>query len=213
MEGEPPQDTRLTRLWKANHSHFVLADSDEWGGETGLLMAVAAARARNCRVAVVLAGGGEVAKTEVVQSIRRGWPVFVIQGTGGLADSILELWRTHRVPARRPASRLLPGVLKDGMPPPPSSIADADLREIVSEGDIRAVTGTEPARPLRDLVTRGESVLTTELAGWVQQMSDTLKDLKNRQAEAADRVRPAGAADPSVNPPQGSPRPGKEDRS
>ncbi len=73
---------------------------------------------------------------------------------------------------------------------------------------------------LRDLVTRGEAVLTTELAGWVQQMSDTLEDLKNRQAEAADRVQPAGAggpvpatapADPSINPPQGSPRPDKED--
>ncbi len=129
-----------------NHSHFVLADSDEWGGETGLLMAVAAARAGNGRVAVVLAGGGEVAKTEVVESVRRGWPVFVIQGTGGLADSILELWRTHRTPHRRPAARLLPGVLKDRMPPLPSSIADADLREIVSGGDIRAVTGTEPVQ-------------------------------------------------------------------
>jgi hypothetical protein len=129
-----------------NHSHFVLADSDEWGGETGLLMAVAAARAGNGRVAVVLAGGGEVAKAEVVESVRRGWPVFVIQGTGGLADSILELCRTHRTPHRRPAARLLPGLLEDRMPPPPSSIADADLREIVSGGDIRAVTGAEPGQ-------------------------------------------------------------------
>ena len=30
-------------------------------------------------------------------------------------------------------------------------------------------------------------------------MSDTLEDLKNRQAEAADRVQPAGAARPVPN--------------
>jgi hypothetical protein len=99
----------------------------------------------------VLAGGGEVAKTEVVQSVRRGWPVFVIQGTGRLADSIVELWRTHRRPHRSLAARLLPGVLKDRMPPPPSSIADADLREIVSEGDIREVTGSEPEQFARQI--------------------------------------------------------------
>lgn len=133
-----------------NHSHFVLADSDEWGGETGLLMAVAAARARSGRVAVVLAGGGEVAKTEVVQSVRHGWPVFVIQGTGGLADSILELWRTHRMPRRRLAARLLPGVLSDPKLSL-SAIADAGLREIVSDGDIRPVTATEPGQVSRQL--------------------------------------------------------------
>lgn len=134
-----------------NHSHFVLADSDQWGGETGLLMALAAARAGNGRVVVVLAGGGQVAKAEVVQSVRRGWPVFVIQGTGGLADSISELRRTQRAPRRRrPAARLVPAVPKDRVPPS-SVMADAGLREIVSEGDIRVVTGDEPGQFARQV--------------------------------------------------------------
>jgi len=46
---------------------------------------------------------------------------------------------------------------------------------------------------LTDLVSNGETVLTSELAGWVQQMSDTLQDLKNRQAHAADRTLRASA--------------------
>jgi hypothetical protein len=37
------------------------------------------------------------------------------------------------------------------MPPPPSSIADADLREIVSEGDIREVTDSEPVQFARQI--------------------------------------------------------------
>lgn len=134
-----------------NHSHFILADSDEWGGETRLLMAVAATRAGTGRVVVVLAGGGELAKAEVVESVRRGWPVFVIPGTGGLADSILELWQIYRTPHRSPAARFLPVLVKDRMPPPLSSIGDADLREIVGEGDIRAVTGAQPGQLARQI--------------------------------------------------------------
>ena len=134
-----------------NHSHFILADSDEWGGETRLLMAVAATRAGTGRVVVVLAGGGELAKAEVVESVRRGWPVFVIPGTGGLADSILELWQIYRTPHRSPAARFLPVLVKDRMPPPLSSIGDADLREIVGEGDIQAVTGAQPGQLARQI--------------------------------------------------------------
>ena len=43
-----------------NHSHFVLAESSEWGAETGLLIGLSAAYAADRRVVVVLAGGGRV---------------------------------------------------------------------------------------------------------------------------------------------------------
>ena len=72
-----------------NHSHFVLADSSEWGGETSLLMDLAARLAHGRRPALALAGGGAIALAEVLSAARRGWPVFVVQGTGGLADSLL----------------------------------------------------------------------------------------------------------------------------
>ncbi len=53
--------------------------------------------------------------------------------------------------------------------------------------------------------------MTTELAGWVDQMNDTLQDLRDRQAEAAQAIDPgkAGtpetAARPSADPPPASP--------
>jgi hypothetical protein len=72
----------------SRHSHFILADSDRWGGETALLMSVAAALAGSGRVAMVLAGGGRVAELELAEARERDWPVLAIAGTGGVAGSL-----------------------------------------------------------------------------------------------------------------------------
>jgi len=72
----------------AGHTHFVLADSDRWGGETSLLMETAQALAGSGRVAVVVMGGGPVTQAEVAEAQRRGWPILAVTGTGGVADTI-----------------------------------------------------------------------------------------------------------------------------
>ena len=46
------------------------------------------------------------------------------------------------------------------------------------------------------LVGRSETVLTGELTGWVQQMSDTMHELQNKQASMAGQVEPGRAAEP-----------------
>jgi hypothetical protein len=145
--GGPPNGDRVPL--QENHSHFVLADSSEWGGETGLLVGLAAVYAAGGRVVAVLAGGGRVSTAEALESVRRGWPVFVIQGTGGVADEIARLWEAYRMPRRRPAAWLRPVKYKYRAPPALSSIPDPDLREIVGEGDIRLVTGDEPGQQAR----------------------------------------------------------------
>lgn len=134
-----------------NHSHFVLADSSEWGGETALLIGLAAACATNSQVVVVLAGGGRVATAEVLASVRQSWPIFVIQGTGGAADSIARLWEPHRRAPRRPFARLWPTRFQHRRPQALSLIPDPDLRQIVSEGDIRLVTDAEPGQLARQV--------------------------------------------------------------
>ncbi len=130
-----------------NHTHFVLADSDEWGGETDLLIAAAAAAAGSRQVVVLLAGGSDVAKAEILASVRRRWPVFVVQGTGGLADSILRLSAPHR----RALAWVLPRRLRYRKPASPSAIDDPDLREIIADGTMRAVTGAEPEQFARQI--------------------------------------------------------------
>jgi hypothetical protein len=102
----------------SNHTHFVLADSDEWGGETPLLVAIAEELAGTLPIAMVLASGGTGALAEVRAALARGWAVFAIQGTGGLADEIGAVCAGHR--------------------------ANADLRTLIDGGDVRLV---EPADP------------------------------------------------------------------
>jgi hypothetical protein len=94
-----------------NHSHFVLVDGNEWGSETETLFELAAAF--NVPVLAILVNGGAIAKDELLQSVRRNWPVIVIEGSGRLADEIAALKKQL------------------------SQIEDPALAEIVEEGDLR----------------------------------------------------------------------------
>ena len=48
-----------------NHTHFLLANSSEWGGETSLMFAALDEIARDQPAAVLVPGGGAVALKEV----------------------------------------------------------------------------------------------------------------------------------------------------
>lgn len=90
-----------------NHSHFVLVEGSGWGSETPVMFRLLAAlssfnpqslnrdagNSRNNKggkipAVVVLAGGGEIAKTELLRAVRQKLPVIIIKGSGGLADEI-----------------------------------------------------------------------------------------------------------------------------
>jgi hypothetical protein len=146
-----------------HHSHFVLAESSEWGGETGLLVAVAEQLAGGAPIAMVLAGGGRVARREALAAVTCHWPLFVIEGTGGCADEIAALWRRHREPRRRSAAAWLPPAWRHAAPRPVAEIDDPQLRLIVTDGDVRRVAGAD---------VRG---LARSLA-WVARDAPALKD-------------------------------------
>ena len=69
-----------------NHSHFVLVEGDEWGSETDMMFKLAGAL--NVPVATMLINGGSIAGSEALQSVRNGWQLFVIEGSGRFADEI-----------------------------------------------------------------------------------------------------------------------------
>ncbi len=71
-----------------NHSHFVLADAAVWGGELKTMFDVAAVLAEGAKAVTVVAGGGPHTLAEVRESVRRGWPVIAIEGSGGVADAL-----------------------------------------------------------------------------------------------------------------------------
>jgi TRPM family ion channel len=69
-----------------NHSHFVLVESDEWGGETGTMFKVA--KALNVPVATMVINGGQIVESEALRSVRNGWPLLVVEGSGRFADDL-----------------------------------------------------------------------------------------------------------------------------
>jgi len=166
--GREPADKRVPL--EENHSYFVLAESSAWGGETSLLMTVAETLAGRGLVAAVLAGGDSGAKSEVRAAARHGWPIFVIAGTGGLADELFRLWTDHRIQRRRRAAWLLPRRFRNRPLPSPSGITDRDLREIVTAADVRpSAASLEPWQLARDL-------------SWALQDEPILKDAWQRFA-------------------------------
>jgi hypothetical protein len=119
---------------ESHHTHFVLAESNEWGGETQLMMGVSEALAYGAPVVVVIAGGGAVAEAEALEAAGRGWPLFIIEGTGGTADKIAAALRSHRTGGRRAGS-----------------LGGAGIRKVVTDGDVRPFAGSDSVQLARRL--------------------------------------------------------------
>jgi len=69
-----------------NHSHFVLVESNEWGSETPKMLELACAF--NSPTIAILVNGREIARKEALQSVRNGWPLLVVEGSGRFADEV-----------------------------------------------------------------------------------------------------------------------------
>ena len=78
-----------------NHSRFILAKSNEWGGETGTIFKIA--RAFNAPTVAILVNGGAITADEALQSVRNGWQLLVIEGSGRFADELSAAVRDGQV--------------------------------------------------------------------------------------------------------------------
>ncbi len=112
--GPPPEEGVTGSPLEPNHSHFVLTPGRQWSDATPWLIDLVAGFASKVPVQVLVVNGGSIAKNDVLQSVRRGWPILVIEGTGRLADDIAAL--ADEAPERIP---------------------DPALAEILSDGNIR----------------------------------------------------------------------------
>ncbi len=71
-----------------HHSHFVLVQGESWGDETRTQVALVDTLARGGAGLVVVAGGGAVARKEVLGHARAGCALLALAGTGRLADEL-----------------------------------------------------------------------------------------------------------------------------
>ena len=62
-------------------------------------------------VLMVVMGGDVSTPPEVLQAVRRGWPVLVVAGSGGAADALARQWRTGQAEGDDP---LMAEILADG---------------------------------------------------------------------------------------------------
>jgi hypothetical protein len=111
-----------------NHSHFVLVESNEWGGETTKMLELA--RAFNTPTVSILVNGGAIAADEALQSVRNGWPLLVIEGSGRFADEVS-------------------AAVRDGQ-----SAKSTKVTEIARSGRVALFNVDDPAEKLRDQLRR-----------------------------------------------------------
>ena len=111
-----------------NHSHFVLVESNEWGGETETMLELA--RALNVPIVAILVNGGAIAADEALQSVRNGWPLLVLEGSGRFADE-------------------LSAAVRDGQ-----VAKSVEVSEIARSGRITLFHVDDPAEKLRDVLHR-----------------------------------------------------------
>jgi len=111
-----------------NHSHFVLVESNEWGGETGKMLELA--RAFNAPIVAILVNGGAIAADEALQSVRNGWQLLVVEGSGRFADE-------------------LSAAIRDGQ-----SATSTKITEIVRSGHVALFNVDDAAEKLKDELRR-----------------------------------------------------------
>lgn len=111
-----------------NHLHFVLVESDEWGGETTMMLELA--RAFSAPIVAILVNGGAIAADEALQSVRNGWQLLVIEGSGRFADE-------------------LSAAVRDG-----HAAKSAELKEIARSGCVALFHVDGTAEKLRDELRR-----------------------------------------------------------
>jgi hypothetical protein len=96
-----------------NHSHFVLVETDEWGGETATMYELAHLFSQDHPSLAIIINGGAIAIQEALYNVRQKRPIILLEGSGRAADEIATLWRQK-----------------------PSVISDPVLSEIIQHGEI-----------------------------------------------------------------------------
>lgn len=123
-----PESTEQVPL-DPNHSHFVLVDAAEWGGETSTMYELVQLFSAHCPSVALVINGGAIALQEVLSNVRQQRPVIVIEGSGRIADEIAHAIREQS-----------------------ASIADPALIEIVTHGSLHLFPLTGSPSDLASLV-------------------------------------------------------------
>lgn len=73
-----------------NHSHFLVVPGQDWGDEAAWIARVATVLAAGCPSVTVIINGGEIAYSDVQNSVDAARPVVTLAGSGRTADELAQ---------------------------------------------------------------------------------------------------------------------------
>jgi SLOG in TRPM, prokaryote len=114
-----------------NHSHFILVKAHTWGEETTIMYDLVQFLSQKHTSVAVLVNGGEIARKEALYNVRQGRPLVIIEGSGRVADEIARAMHDATY-----------------------SSSNAELAEIIADGDLHLFPLHGPAKELELLMLR-----------------------------------------------------------
>ena len=127
----PSSDTQNLVPLEPHHTHFVLVETDQWGEEAEIMYDLAKSFSEKIPVFTLLVNGGKLCHAEILQSVRLGLEIIVLEGSGRFADEVAALYRN-----------------------PPEFIEDPVLAEIIADGKIHLFPLTGEINELGRLIYR-----------------------------------------------------------
>ena len=94
----PPAGRDETRVaLDPHHSHFLLVPGERWGDESPWLTAAAERLASGRATLMLVAGGGEITRRDILHRLRQAGRILALAGSGGTADALVA-WRRGEGP-------------------------------------------------------------------------------------------------------------------
>ena len=149
----PPVDVKGL---EPNHTHFIISDQGQQKWQTDMMCQLAEEATGNKEWILTLLVGGDLqgyALDTALETVRRKWPLILIEGSGPLADKLVKL-KKHQQTVERRRGKLwqwiykIPGIdrLKR------LQTTNPRLFEIISDGNISIIEKKNDANQLRKLI-------------------------------------------------------------
>lgn len=148
------------KMLESYHTHFVAVKSPSSDSQIDQMDALAEELSQG-PILTVLVNGSPLAKDEVVRSVRQGWQILVITGSGGFADAIQQAWQAKQDYIIE-LSKWNQSGSKETKPVPPF-VPDPVLAEVIADGDLHFFSLTDSPENLErriDLRLKANSILT-----------------------------------------------------
>lgn len=94
------------KILDPNHTHFILIPGDDWGDESAWIAKIATVMAGKKKSITILINGGKISAQDVKHSKKEKRPVFVMRGTGRLADEITSSLQVIPIYVTQPVSAI-----------------------------------------------------------------------------------------------------------